>query len=163
MNKDEKCWICGRPRGIEQRRESWGLDCPIVFVPQADDTTDAPAYYPNDLIINAGVWRNGGSNSATHICNQCLRVGIRAIKLAVSDLLGELDEGHDKDSEIASLTERQARLQAKYHQLCYDHDRMQDRLADVLQRFDAAGGKADMAIQTARWEVSRGHIANAQG
>lgn len=36
MSRDDRCWICGRPRGLAQRRESWGLNCSPVFVPDAE-------------------------------------------------------------------------------------------------------------------------------
>ena len=160
MSKPNTCWICGRPRGLDQRRESWGLDCKMAMVPRTDNPDDCPAQIANDLIVNAAVWRNGGANSDTHICDECLRVGVRAIKVAVSTALGELDAGHDKDAELAALTERLALLQSRHHNICYDHDRMQDRLAHVLARLDAAGIEDDATTKSARWEVARGHSAN---
>lgn len=157
--REDRCWICGRPRGLEQRRESWSLDCKTAYVPRTENPADKPAQYVNDLIINAAVWRNGGSNETTHICNECLRVGVRAIKVAVSAVLDELDDGHDKDAELATLTERLAHLQAEHHRVCFDHDRMQDRLAHVLDRLDARGAEDDSKTKAARWEVQRGPIA----
>jgi hypothetical protein len=129
-------------------------------VPRTESPDDTPAQYANDLIISASVWRNGGSDAATHICTECLRVGVRAIKVAVSAVLAEMDDGRDKDAEIHALTQRLALLQAEHHRVCFDHDRMQDRLAQVIKRMDAMGAEDDQTTTSARWEVARGHIAD---
>ena len=158
MKCKDRCWICGRPRGFEQRRESWSIDCNLASVPRTDNQDDTPVQCVNELIINAAVWRNGGSDCTTHICNECLRVGVRAIKVAVSGVLAELDDGHDKDAELATLTERLAHLQAEHYRVCFAHNRIQDRLEHVIKRLDAIGAKDDQTTDAARWEVRRGHV-----
>ena len=155
MRRDDRCWICGRPRGLAQRRESWGLNCSTVFVPRTDNPEDRPAQIANDLIVNASIYRNGGSNETTHICDACLRVGLRSIKVSLSMALAEFDTDHDKDAELAELTARLAHLQCEHHRACFEHDRMQDRLAHVLSRLDASGGDDDEVTRSARWEVGR--------
>jgi hypothetical protein len=131
-------------------------------VPRTADPSDRPAQISNDLIVNAAVWRNGGSNDETHICDECLRIGLRSIKVAVSTLLDELDAGHSKDVEMAELTARLASTQCALDRVSYDHDRMQERLAYVLCILDKYGAKDDTTINHARWEVRRGPVCNGK-
>jgi hypothetical protein len=79
-----------------------------------------------------GVYRNGGTDGSTHLCNECLRIALREIKVRVSEALGGLDADHDKDAEMAKLTERLAHLQCRHHNVCFDHDRMQERMRALL-------------------------------
>lgn len=151
MNRADRCWTCGRPRGLAQQRKSWGLDCRTVIVPRTENSDDKPAQTTNDLICHAGIWRNGGTNHETHLCDDCLRIGLRAMKLKIDALLGELEKGRDTDIELAELTERLGRLQARHHNVCFDHNRMQDRLRTVLE-----GMPDSQAVRDARFEVNRG-------
>lgn len=151
-DRSQRCCTCGRPRGLEQRRQSWWI-CPTVFVPRTANPADKPWQYANDLLVSAGVRRNGGDGDDTHICNECLRIGLREIKVRISDLLAELDAGHDKDAELSELTERLARLQLQHHNVCFDHDRMQERMRDLLaHKSDAADPEV---VRMAEYEVGR--------
>lgn len=111
MNRDH-CATCGRPRGISVPRRSWSYHA-TVHVPRTGNPDDHPAQMANDLICSAAVYRNGGSDEHTHLCDDCIRTGLRVLKLEIDSLLSELDDGHDKDSEIAHLTARLAALQAQ--------------------------------------------------
>ena len=155
MNAD-RCWTCGRPRGLSPRRSSWSLSLDTLFVPRTVNPTDAPAQSINDLICGATIYRNGGTNSETHLCDACLAIGVRALKVKLEALLGELD-ATDKDAAIADLTERLGALQARHHNVCFDHNRMQDRLRDVLP---APAENEPEAIKMARWECERGKVSN---
>lgn len=148
--REERCATCGRPRGLEQRRGSWGIH-PKPYVPRTGNPEDSPAQTANDLICSVAIYRNGGAGEDTHLCNECLRVGLRAIKVELSELLAELDADHDKDAEIAELTERLAKLQFKHNMICFDHNRMQERLGDLLER----PSDPDV-VEYAKWEASRG-------
>ena len=156
MDAKARCWLCGRPQGLAQRRESWSLDCKLALVPRTDNPDDKPAQITNDLIINAAIWRNGGSDQkTTHICDDCLRVGLRAIKVAVANVLDEFDSGHDKDAELADMTQRLAHCQFELDSVSYAHNRMQERLKAVLA-MDAIKGHEDCdVIKFAQFEANR--------
>lgn len=152
------CATCGRPRGLSLQRASWDLKCPTVIVPRTGNPEDAPAQTTNDLIYNAAVWRNGGTSDRTHLCDDCLRIGLRAIKVRVDELLGALDEGHDRDAELVAVTQRLGLMQARYANLCHDHDRMQGRLKALME----TPGNSEV-LDDAAWEVSRGPTVWAFG
>ena len=82
------------------------------MVPPTGNPDDRPAQTSNDLIVNASVWRNGGISEKTHLCDRCLRIGLRAIKARIDALLESLDGGGDKDAELVELTERLGTLPA---------------------------------------------------
>jgi hypothetical protein len=128
-----------------------------VYVPRTDNHDDRPAQIANDLIVRAVIYRNGGSShdSEIHLCAECLRIGVRALKNELSKALDEYDSGHDLQVELATLTKRLARTQHALSSLAHDHNRMQDRLRDVLAKLPVAE-VADREIEFAQWEVSRG-------
>ena len=80
------------------QRKSWGLECPTVLIPRTGGDDDKPAQMINDLIVNAAVWRNGGCAEDTHLCDDCLRVGLRHIKLKVDACLEVIEADTDKDA-----------------------------------------------------------------
>lgn len=127
-----------------------------MIVPRTGNPEDRPWQITNDLIYNAGVWRNGGSDERTHLCDDCIRIGLRAIKLKVDELLGVIEAGRDKDAEIARLTQRLGLLQHAHQSVVYEHNRMQSRLADVLKAVDPKKNTDTEVMRVARWEVARG-------
>jgi hypothetical protein len=152
-DRSDRCATCGRKRGLEQQRRSWGTH-PTVWIPCTDDPEDNPAQSSNDLICSVSVYRNGGAGEDTHLCDRCLRIGLRAVKVAVSEALEELDADHDKDATIADLTERLGLLQAKHYNVCFDHDRMQGRMGDLLKLVPKTADRE--VVRMAEFEVSRG-------
>lgn len=148
----KKCVVCQRVQGLEQDRDSWYLH-DIVSVNNHDNKTRVYPY-PGQLLASAHISANGGGD---HICNECLRVALRHLKVKICELLQELDSDHDIDAENVLLNERLSTLQAKHVNICHDHDRMQDRLAHVLNILDRKCPR-DEELKNARWEVSRGHI-----
>lgn len=153
----DRCCTCGRPRGIAILRHSFSLNCPTAFIPRTPDPTDRPFQITNDVICNVSVWRNGGNRDA-HFCDDCLRIGLREIKVKVGEILGELDASTSKDAELAALTQRLATVQHYHQQLAYEYNRMQTRLGALLKLAEAAGLKETKAeeIRMAHYEVSRG-------
>jgi hypothetical protein len=157
VTRADRCDTCGRPRGLEQRRKIFGLspESGTVYIPRTDNPDDHPRQQSNDLICRVSVYRNGGVGDDSHLCNECLRVALRSIKVAVAEALGELDADHDKDAEIAALTARLATLQHKHWSVCFDHNRMQERLAELLASQAVAWPDTDV-VRMAEWEVQRG-------
>lgn len=150
---DKVCCICGRPQGIEQTRKTWSLGGELVNVA---NQPERDKQFSGEMLVNAYVSPNGGGTQP-HICDDCLRVALRFLKVAVSKQLMERDQDYDKDAALVDLNARLAHLQCVHHNACFDHDRMQDRLAHVLNVLD---GKCsvDDEVKRARWEVSRGHL-----
>lgn len=154
MNESERCWTCGRKRGLAPIRRSWSLG-ELPLVPRTGSPEDKPAQITNDLICNAVVYRNGGTNEDTHLCDECLRIGVRSIKVGLDKLLDELDDGKDKDAELVKLTQRLGTTQHQLSNLQHDHDRMQGRLRAVLEILDSHKIEETEAIKFARWEAER--------
>lgn len=152
--RHERCSTCGRKRGLSPRRESWGIT-KLPLVPRTNDPEDKAWQVTNDLICHAGVYRNGGTSEDSHLCDECLRIGLLAIKLEVDRLLDSFDEGREKDAELADLRQRLGATQHRLSNLAHDHNRMQDRLRDVLEIMDAQQIEESEAIKYARWEAGR--------
>lgn len=155
MDRSVRCWTCGKPRGLSLQRKSWALNLSNPFVPRTDNPDDSPAQQSNDLICFAHVYRNGGTSEGTHLCDDCLRIGVRAIKVELDQLLEELGGDYDKDKEIVELTGRLANVQHRLSQACFEHNRMQERLKAILP---PPQENESEATRLARWEVSRGRI-----
>jgi hypothetical protein len=79
---------------------------------------------------------------------------LRAIKVEISGLLADLDADHDKDAELAELTERLSSLQYRHYNVCFDHDRMQQRLGELLQH--VRDSTPEDILHVARFEAERG-------
>lgn len=152
----ERCCTCGRPRGLAQKRRDWGLQCPTAMIPHTPNPAEHGDQITNDIICNAGIWRNGGSDGDTHLCDDCLRVGLRVLKLKIDEALEVVEAGTDRLDEVAELTERLALLQHHHQWLAYEHNRMQVRLGKMLDVIDAAGIAETDEIKHARFEVKRG-------
>lgn len=61
----------------------------------------------NDLIVMCNIYRNGGTSEECHLCDDCLRVGLRAIKVEVDRLLEAASD--DNTAEIVRLTQELGR------------------------------------------------------
>jgi hypothetical protein len=156
LPRADRCCTCGRPRGLAQKRPSWGLQCPTAIIPHTPNPAEHGDQITNDIICNAGVWRNGGSDHDTHLCDDCIRIGLRVIKLKVDELLGVMETDTDKNAELAKLTQRLGHIQHYHQGLAYAHDRMQVRLGKVMKIIDAHGIEETEDIRMARWEAERG-------
>ena len=109
------------------------------MIPHTPNPAEHGDQITNDIICNAGIWRNGGSDGDTHLCDDCLRVGLRVLKLKIDEALEVVEAGTDRLDEVAELTERLALLQHHHQWLAYEHNRMQVRLGKMLDVIDAAG------------------------
>lgn len=87
--KDRKqfCATCGTKRTpIQQRRESWGWTR-IIVVDEHKAVSGAWEQSPQ-LIASAAVYRNGGTSDDCHLCDECLLIGLRALKETIDAALG---------------------------------------------------------------------------
>lgn len=80
-DRSKFCATCGRERKpLEMRRDVWRFE-ETPLVPRILDLK--PWQMTNDLIVMVSIYRNGGTDEATHLCDDCLRIGLRAIKVTV--------------------------------------------------------------------------------
>jgi len=148
-------------------RSNWGI-LQTAIVPRTGNDEHKPRQMINDLIVSTSVYRNGGTCETTHLCESCLRVGLRHIQTVVSELLEDTaSKDYEASKEIATLTEELGETQSKLNNLTHDHNRMQDRLLAVLalvpRTVEAncilqATTEVDAdVIRLGHWEVNRGH------
>lgn len=106
------CATCGKLRGpLELQRKHWSArDC-LALVPRRETAEGRPWQELNDLIIHAAVYRNGGTSDNCHLCDGCLRIGLRRLKLEIDAALDVAEGDADKDAELAQITEALARTQ----------------------------------------------------
>jgi len=132
------------------------MDCRTAIIPHTANPAEHGDQITNDVVCHAGVWRNGGSGEDTHLCDDCIRIGLRVIKLKVDEMLGAVESDADKDTELAALTQRLGLMQHSHQLLAYAHDRMQLRLSRLIKVIDAQGIDETEDIRFARWESTRG-------
>lgn len=144
------------------QRKSWGLECPTVLIPRTGGDDDKPAQMINDLIVNAAVWRNGGCAEDTHLCDDCLRVGLRHIKLKVDACLEVIEADTDKDAELAAIHQKLGRTQCELNNLQHDHNRMQERMGELVKLVKKHGIEGGELLESCQWEVRRGPVARVK-
>jgi hypothetical protein len=76
------CCLCGAPRKPTQRPvDSFGNDIEIVQMSEHRPMLDGRWEHSPQLLVNVCMWRNGGSiRGQTHICDDCIVVGLKAAK-----------------------------------------------------------------------------------
>lgn len=74
----DHCTTCGKPRGEAALRRWYHL----MDVVQVD-------HLPQRLCVNLNVWRDGSDGQRTHLCDDCLRVGLRALRERIDQLLSD--------------------------------------------------------------------------
>ena len=155
LKRHERCHTCGTPRGLSVQRKSWRLD-ECALVPRTGDKDHKPAQMVNDLIVYAGVYRNGSTCDETHLCDECLKVGLRLIKNEVDKLLGAIEADQDLNQELEDLTQRLGSTQHKLNNLSFDHNRMQERLGKILKKVPpSVKRKHKREFEFAQWESDR--------
>lgn len=159
LREQDYCKTCGKDRGpLTPIRNSWGF-IETVIVPRTPDSERKPIQMINDLIVSASVYRNGGRCETMHLCDDCLRIGLRHLMCVASRLLEETaTDEYVAANEIAELTERLGETQSKLNNLTLEHNRMQDRLRAVLTLVpNRVSNKVDAdVVRLAHWEANRG-------
>lgn len=86
------CCLCGEPRKPTQRPvESFGNDCRIVQIKDHRSLKDGRWEESPQLIVSVSMWRNGGTAPGqTHICDDCIVVGLQHAKQFVDRSLAAL-------------------------------------------------------------------------
>jgi hypothetical protein len=91
-NRSAHCCLCGQPRKPTQKPvSSFGNNATCISIKdhrplQAGRWEENP-----QLIINVSIWRNGGTaEGETHICDDCIVVGLKSAKQFVETSLAVL-------------------------------------------------------------------------
>ena len=157
------CQTCGKDRGpLTHLRGSWGF-CETAAVPRTPEPERKPIQMINDLIVSVSIYRNGGVGPTTHLCDDCLRIGLRRVFGIVSRMLEDTQSPeYQAAAEIEELTERLGETQSKLNNLTHDHNRMQDRLRAVLALVPSnVATEVDVdVVKMAHWEANRKPASN---
>ena len=90
-DRSANCCLCGAPRRPTQRPvPSFGNNIEIVLMKDhrplvAGRWEDSP-----QLLVNVIMWRNGGTDDSTHMCDDCIVVGLTHAKQFVDRSLEAL-------------------------------------------------------------------------
>jgi hypothetical protein len=86
------CCLCGAARKpTQQPVESFGNDCRIVQIKDHRPLYEGRWEESPQLIVNVSMWRNGGTSPGqTHICDECIVVGLSQAKAFVDRSLAAL-------------------------------------------------------------------------
>lgn len=91
MRRNANCCLCGAPRRPTVAPVgSFGNDVRCIAMKdhrplQAGRWEDSP-----QLLVSVNMWRNGGTNEHTHMCDDCIIVGLKAAKAFVDESLAQL-------------------------------------------------------------------------
>lgn len=92
-DRSAHCCLCGAPRRVTQAPvNSFGNNVETISMVEhrpleAGRWEDRP-----QLCVSVSIWRNGGTNAQTHMCDDCIVVGLQAAKRFVDGALNSLGE-----------------------------------------------------------------------
>ncbi len=102
VKRENYCHNCGAMRGAEPFRDRFSLGHDIISIGNYKKLDRHPGrsyeVWPG-LIYSLQIWRNG---SGTHICNDCIRIGLTFIRDSINELYDNppaLVEKFDYDSK----------------------------------------------------------------
>ncbi len=83
------CCLCGAPRRPTQKPvESFGNNIECISVAAHRPLQEGRWEVSPQLLVSVSMWRNGGtSHGETHICDECIVVGLNAAKRFVDNSL----------------------------------------------------------------------------
>lgn len=92
MPANSRCCLCGAPRRpTQQAVESFGNGTELVPIHDLKPIGEGAWETKPSLLVNVGMWRNGGTAPGeTHICDDCIRLGLEAAKRFVDGALSAL-------------------------------------------------------------------------
>jgi hypothetical protein len=92
MSGNLHCCLCGEARRPTQKPvESFGNNCECITVAEHRPLQEGRWEVSPQLLVNVSIWRNGGTSfGQTHICDECIVVGLKAAKRFVDSSLAAL-------------------------------------------------------------------------
>lgn len=91
QNRSAKCCLCGEPRKPTQAPvQSFGNNQRIIQMDQHRPMQDGRWEQSPQLLVSVSMWRNGGTNQHTHMCDGCILVGLKEAKYFVDRAIKDL-------------------------------------------------------------------------
>lgn len=89
MHSDIHCCLCGAPRRPTQAPVArFGYNSIIQISGHRPLQERRWEISPQLLVnVNVCIWRNGGTDGHTHMCDNCIAIGLKDIKRFVDDAL----------------------------------------------------------------------------
>ncbi len=101
------CCLCGAPRRPTQRPvESFGNNVECITISEHRELQEGRWEESPQMLVSVSMWRNGGTSPGqTHICDDCIVVGLKAAKRFVDDALRALGASHVDGGELQEALE----------------------------------------------------------
>lgn len=101
-DRSAHCCLCGAPRRPTQKPvESFGNGVPIIQISDHRELREGRWEESPQMLVSVSMWRNGGTSPGrTHMCDDCILVGLRHAKQFVDSSIAALStpsqegEGH---------------------------------------------------------------------
>lgn len=91
-DRSAHCCLCGEPRRPTQTPvSSFGNDVPIIQMDQYRPMKAGRWEQSPQMLVSVNMWRNGGSNAQTHMCDECILVGLREAKKFVDQSIADIE------------------------------------------------------------------------
>lgn len=92
MDRSAHCCLCGAPRRPTQKPvESFGNDVECISMKDHRPLQEGRWEASPQLLVSVSMWRNGGTAPGqTHMCDECIVVGLRRAKKFVDESLAAL-------------------------------------------------------------------------
>lgn len=92
VDRSAHCCLCGAPRRPTQKPvESFGNNLACISIEKHRPLQDGRWETSPQLLVNVSMWRNGGTaHGQTHICDDCIVVGLKEAKRFVDGSLSAL-------------------------------------------------------------------------
>lgn len=96
LQKDRSahCCLCGEPRRVTQSPVNSfdnGVEC--VTIGNHRELKPGRWEQSPQLLVSVSMWRNGGTDAFTHMCDGCIVVGLKSAKTFVDNALESLQAG----------------------------------------------------------------------
>lgn len=91
MSRDKHCCLCGATRRPTQKPlASFGTN-EIIIMKEHRPLQEGRWEHSPQLLLSIQMWRNGGTNAETHMCDDCVVVGLKTAKRFVDESLAALE------------------------------------------------------------------------
>jgi len=106
MSRSKHCCLCGALRRPTQvPLEDFSNDCRIVQMAEHRPMQEGRWEVSPQMIVSVSLWRNGGSSPGqTHICDDCILVGLDHAKQFVDQSIAELQPQYLQEPHGAVTT-----------------------------------------------------------
>lgn len=90
-DRSAHCCLCGADRRPTQKPvQSFGNNLECIFIGEHRPLQEGRWEVNPQLLVNVSMWRNGGTDSHTHMCDDCIVVGLKEAKRFVDTSLAAL-------------------------------------------------------------------------